>query len=168
MHCSPDGLLKGHITQKRPLLPEGRLITARRGAGGLHSVHVLATHPVCLPAWPPGWLSAGSPAIPHRSLAGNLETSLSSLYTPSRANPLTFLLFLFCTHFFFHKEYCFLACCFFFPFCSNCHYLLSAFQLGVMTCESIYVMFRPTSLTHCQPGAIYHSYKHIKQKEKMH
>lgn len=100
MHCSPDGLLKGHITQKRPLLPEGRLITARRGAGGLHSVHVLATHLVCLPAWPPGWLSAGSPAIPHRSLARNLETSVesvpSSIPPASQVNPLTFLLCL-CT-----------------------------------------------------------------------
>lgn len=161
MHCSPDGLLKGHITQKRPLLPEGRLITARRGAGGLHSVHVLATHPVCLPAWPPGWLSAGSPAIPHRSLARNLETSPSSLYPP--------LLFL-CTHtlWLFFSSGILFSCLLFFLFCSNCHYLLGAFLLGVMMCESIYVVFRPTSLTHCQPGDIYHSDKHIKLKEKLH
>lgn len=120
MHCSPDGLLKGHITQKRPLLPEGRLITARRGAGGLHSVHVLATHPVCLPAWPSGWLagwlSAGSPAIPHRSLARNLETSPSSLYPPLLHPEFIFFALMLCGYFFFIGNIVFLLAVFSFLF----------------------------------------------------
>lgn len=78
VHCTPDGLLKGHITQRGPCsLRDAWSQRNSGGTGGLHcSTYLPPTQSVCQPAR----LAQCRPAaIPHRSLARNLETPLSSL-----------------------------------------------------------------------------------------
>lgn len=82
--CSPDGLLKGQITQRGHSSP--RYVWSQHNSGGIGGLHSSMSSPPTHPPSPPAslhvWLSTGSTAIPHCLPARNLEASLSSLVYP--------------------------------------------------------------------------------------
>lgn len=79
--CSPDGLLKGQITQRGH--SSLRSVWSQRNSGGIGGLHSSVSSPSTHPPAPSASLrvrlSTGLTAIPHCSLARDLETSLSSL-----------------------------------------------------------------------------------------
>lgn len=88
VHCTPDGLLKGHITQKGHCsLRDARSQCNRGGTGGLHSS---TSSPPAQSASQPACLNPDSPAIRHPSPARSLETLLVyiPLLQPASSNPI--------------------------------------------------------------------------------
>lgn len=79
--CSPDGLWKAQITQRGH--SSLRYFWSQHNSGGIGGLHSSMSSPPTHPLGPSAslhvWLSTGSTAIPHCSLARNLEASLSGL-----------------------------------------------------------------------------------------